>query len=62
MAFLKFIHGLRRLTTLDSGQNLVEYGFVLALIAFGCTAGMNSLDAGINTAFSHVATTLTSYT
>jgi pilus assembly protein Flp/PilA len=46
----------------DEGQDLVEYALVVALIAFAATAGMQSLAASINTAFTNIGTTLTSYT
>jgi pilus assembly protein Flp/PilA len=55
---------LRRFTCLftqDHGQDLVEYALVIALIAFGATAGMNSLATGLNTAFATISTTLSSY-
>jgi pilus assembly protein Flp/PilA len=42
----------------EEGQDLVEYALVVALIAFGATAGMTSLATGINTAFSTVSTKL----
>ena len=42
----------------EEGQDLVEYALVVALIAFGATAGMTSLATGINTAFSNVSATL----
>jgi len=45
----------------EAGQDLVEYALVLALIAFGCTASMQALAGGINTAFNNVSTTLGSY-
>lgn len=45
----------------ESGQDLVEYALIVALVAFAATAGMNSLAAGLNTAFSTIATTLSSY-
>ena len=44
----------------ESGQDLIEYALVVALIAFAATAGMNTLATSINTAFSSVATTLNS--
>jgi pilus assembly protein Flp/PilA len=43
----------------ESGQDLIEYALVVALIAFAATAGMNSLASGINTAFGNLATLLT---
>ncbi len=42
----------------EEGQDLVEYALVVALIAFGATAGMTSLATGINTAFGNVSTQL----
>jgi len=42
----------------EEGQDLVEYALVVALIAFGATAGMTSLAGGINTAFSNVSSQL----
>jgi len=42
----------------EEGQDLVEYALVVALIAFGATAGMSSLASGINTAFGSVSTKL----
>jgi len=52
---------LKGLLAEETGQDLVEYALVLALIAFGCTAGMQALAGGINTAFNNVSTTLSSY-
>jgi pilus assembly protein Flp/PilA len=45
----------------ESGQDLVEYALVVALVAFAATAGMNALAVGINTAFSNIAATLGAY-
>jgi pilus assembly protein Flp/PilA len=45
----------------DEGQDLVEYALVVALIAFAATAGMSSLAASINAAFTSVGTTLSTY-
>jgi pilus assembly protein Flp/PilA len=42
----------------EEGQDLVEYALVVALIAFGATAGMTSLAGGINTEFSNVSARL----
>ncbi len=45
----------------EEGQDLVEYALVVALIAFGATAGMSSLAGGVNGAFSTVSTKLAGY-
>jgi len=52
---------LKGLLAEETGQDLVEYALVLALIAFGCTASMQALAGGINSAFNNVSTTLGSY-
>ncbi len=44
----------------EEGQDLVEYALVVALIAFGATAGMGALSKGINNAFNSISTTLAS--
>jgi pilus assembly protein Flp/PilA len=53
---------LQDLVNREDGQDLVEYALIVALIAFGCTAGMQSLAAGINTAFVNIATVVGNYT
>jgi pilus assembly protein Flp/PilA len=45
----------------ESGQDLIEYALVVALVAFAATAGMTSLATGINTAFTNISNTLGSY-
>jgi pilus assembly protein Flp/PilA len=48
----------QNLASSEEGQDLVEYALVVALIAFGATAGMGKLASGINAAFSTVSTKL----
>jgi len=48
-------------TSREEGQDLVEYALVVALIAFGATAGMKALATGLNSAFRGISTTLGSY-
>jgi pilus assembly protein Flp/PilA len=45
----------------ESGQDLIEYALVVALVAFAATAGMTSLATGINTAFTNISNTLGAY-
>ena len=45
----------------EEGQDLVEYALVVALIAFGATAGMKALATGLNTSFNGLSTTLGTY-
>lgn len=49
---------LKNLFLNEDGQDLVEYALVVALIALGATAGMNSLATDISNAFTTVGTTL----
>jgi pilus assembly protein Flp/PilA len=42
----------------ESGQDLIEYALVVALIAFAATVGMNTVASGINNAFSLIASKL----
>jgi pilus assembly protein Flp/PilA len=62
IVLLKLYVKFQDLASREEGQDLVEYALVVALIAFGATAGMNSLATGINTAFGNISTTLGSYT
>jgi pilus assembly protein Flp/PilA len=43
----------------ESGQDLIEYALVVALIAFAATAGMSTLASDINSAFSAIGSKLT---
>jgi len=45
----------------ESGQGLVEYLLILALVAFAATAGMGSLASFLNQAFSAVGSLLNAY-
>jgi pilus assembly protein Flp/PilA len=46
----------------QSGQDLMEYALVCALIAMAATATMKTLATTIGTAFTSVGTKLTTYT
>jgi pilus assembly protein Flp/PilA len=50
---------LNRLWKEEEGQDLVEYGLLLVLIALGALASMGSLAAAISNVFSNAATNLT---
>lgn len=52
---------LSRLHKEESGQDLIEYALVVALIALAATAGMSTLASGINTAFSKLGSILNAY-
>ena len=44
----------------ETGQDLIEYALVAALIAFAAIAGMNFVASQINVAFSKIGNKLTS--
>jgi Flp pilus assembly pilin Flp len=43
------------LVACEDGQDLIEYGLVVALIACGAIAGLKFLSSGINIAFSQIS-------
>ena len=45
----------------ETGQGLVEYVLVIALVAFAATAGMNSLASGLNSAFNAIGSLVDTY-
>jgi pilus assembly protein Flp/PilA len=51
---------LRTLRDDESGQDLIEYALVAALIGLGAVATMSTLASNIGTAFSSVGSQLTS--
>jgi pilus assembly protein Flp/PilA len=56
------VHLKRTLSNLfndESGQDLIEYALVAALIALGATAAMSKLATTISTAFTSIGTNLT---
>ena len=57
---LKLLVGLQTLVASEDGQDLVEYALIVALVAFGATAAMQSLGSALATAFNNISTTLSS--
>ena len=55
------LNSLNRLHKDEAGQGLVEYLLILALVAFGAVAGMNSLATGLNSAFERISSVLGQY-
>jgi pilus assembly protein Flp/PilA len=55
------LNSLVRLHSDESGQGLVEYLLILALVGFAATAGMGSLASGLNSAFSAIGSLLGTY-
>ena len=56
-----FVNSLGRLHQDESGQGLVEYVLIIALVAFAATVGMGSLASGINSAFVKISSILGQY-
>ena len=52
--------GIQTFLADESGQDLIEYSLVVALIAFAAIAGMNSVANDINQAFSKIGSKLVS--
>ena len=46
----------------DSGQDIIEYALIAALIALAATLGMGSVANAINDAFSAIGSKLVAYT
>jgi pilus assembly protein Flp/PilA len=44
----------------ESGQDLIEYALVAALVGLGAVASMKSIATSINSAFTSISTSLTS--
>ena len=53
---------LRNLHNDESGQDLIEYALIAALIALAAVGVMNALSTNINTAFGKIGTALTNAT
>jgi pilus assembly protein Flp/PilA len=55
-----FLHHVVALHHDESGQDLIEYALVAALIAFAAIFGMNYVALELNTAFSKIGNKLVS--
>lgn len=51
---------LKNLLRDESGQDLIEYALVAAMIALGAIAAMNGVASGISNAFSAISSDLSS--
>ena len=57
---LRALSALRSLHGDESGEDLVEYALIAALIAFGAVCAMDTLANNISSAFSTIGSKLTS--
>lgn len=55
---LKISVKLQTLLMNEEGQDLVEYGLLVALVALGATVGMRALATDINLLFTNLGNTL----
>ncbi|MGB6975589.1 MAG: Flp family type IVb pilin [Terracidiphilus sp.] len=55
---LKIYVKMQTLLASEEGQDLVEYGLVVALVAFGAVAALTSLGSGLGDLFSDINQTL----
>ena len=58
----QLLNNINRFRQDESGQDLIEYALVVALIAFAATVGMQGVAGKINTAFANIGSKLTTYT
>jgi pilus assembly protein Flp/PilA len=49
---------LKKLVTEDSGQDLIEYALVAALVGLGSVASINSLTTALTNTYNGIATAL----
>jgi pilus assembly protein Flp/PilA len=59
--FLRLKGSVVELHREESGQDLIEYALIAALIALAATVGMGVVAKAINDAFSSIGTKLTNY-
>jgi pilus assembly protein Flp/PilA len=55
------LNSLRQLHSDETGQGLVEYALIIALVAFAAVVAMQTLANDINNAFTGIGTLLSSY-
>jgi len=55
-----FLRTLRNLHNDESGQDLIEYALVAALIALGATTSLGVIGTEVSKAFSKIASQMTS--
>ena len=59
---LNILVNVQNMLNNEEGQDLVEYGLVVALVAFGAVAAMKALGTEISTVFADISSTLVSAT
>jgi pilus assembly protein Flp/PilA len=54
-SIMKFINRLRSIVREESGQDLLEYALLVALIALVAVAGITTAGTNVNTIFTQIA-------
>ncbi len=57
-ALLKLYVSLQAFKNGEDGQDLVEYGLLVALVALVCISGIRNVASGVNAAFSNISSSL----
>ena len=55
------VNGVARFHGDETGQGLVEYELIIALIALAAMAGMNTLASSLNSAFTVIGSIMSQY-
>jgi pilus assembly protein Flp/PilA len=58
----RFNSNMTRLMNNESGQDLIEYALVAALVALGAVVSMKNLGTKLSSAFTYIGTALSSAT
>ena len=58
----RFSLNMTRLMNDESGQDLIEYALVAALVALGAVASIRTVGTKLSTAFTYIGTSLSSAT
>ncbi|HWO72770.1 MAG TPA: Flp family type IVb pilin [Dehalococcoidia bacterium] len=53
-AFYALVNAARRIRSLESGQTLVEYGLIVALLALGTISGLMLVAGGTDSLWSKI--------
>ena len=56
---MKYSESLKKLQRDESGQDLIEYALIAALLALAAVVGMKSLATAINTEYGNISAQLT---
>jgi len=58
LGFWKLVFKLQSLAASEEGQDLVEFGMMLALISISAISGSHKVATAVNTVFTNISTSL----